>query len=79
MNKENFDKNITKQELEEIIGEEIDAKIKNGEISMDMDAIAEIAEELKSEGLSAGDELRNKALETWRQRLIEEELRKRSV
>ena len=69
--------NITKQESAEIIGEEIDAKIRNKEIIIDMDAIAKIAEGLKREGVSAGDELKNKAFEIWRQRLIDEELEKR--
>ena len=77
MDKENINKEITRQELAEIIGEEIDAKIKRKEIDIDMDAIAEIAKSLKRD-LPAGDELRNKAFEVWRQRLIDEELEKRS-
>jgi hypothetical protein len=76
---ENINKdNITRAELAEIIEGEVDEKIKSGDI--DMDAVAEIAEELKDKGLfTAGDELRNKAEEIWRQRLINEELEKRFV
>ena len=80
MNKENINnKEITKQELIESIGEEIDAKIRSGEIGIDMNAVAEIAENLKNEGkFTAGDELRNEALIIWRQSLINQKLEKRN-
>jgi len=80
MSKENINnKGITNQELIESIGEEIDAKIRSGEIGIDMNAVAEIAENLKNEGkFTAGDELRNEALIIWRQSLINQKLEKRN-
>ena len=70
------EKSITKQELIESIGEEIDAMIR--ERGVDGNAVAEIAEDLKNKGLfTAGDELKNEAFRIWRQNLIDEELEKR--
>ena len=69
--------NITEQELMEIIGEEIGIKIKNGDI--DSDALVEIASDLEKKGVPAGDERRTTALEILRQRMIDEELKKRAI
>ncbi len=73
MNKEK----ITKQELAEIIGKEIDVKIKDEDI--DGDALVEIANDLEKEGVSGGDERRTMAREILRKRMIDEELEKRSI
>jgi hypothetical protein len=78
MDKDNFENIITKQELIEIIEEEVDKRIKRiKEEGIDANEIAKIAEDLKREGILAGDELNKKALKAYRKKLIEEEIKKR--
>lgn len=65
------------KELMSSITEDVDKFIK--EKGVDADRIAEIAETLKEQGISAGDELNERAFMAYRQELIDQEFKKQSL